>query len=268
MSDNPIVESEVSEELELEGQTNDSDVNEAEELETEVETSPETEIEGGEESLVYELDGEEIALETIREWREGGMKEKDYRQKTMKLADERKAAELEREKLTQAQNELKEMRDHLQVLVNEDSEVDWNQLKVDDPDEYIRLKELQEKRADALQKLKTQTDDPVDIQVEQQKLFQANPDWVSDGKVTEQYQKDIAMMNDYAHKSGFSAEEFSRMTKAHYLTTVLKAAKWDALQDKTSKVKEQRVNAPKVIKPKAKVVSKPTTRAERFYGNN
>lgn len=270
MSDNPLVESEVSEELEPQGQTSDSDVNTeqsaAEEQETEVETSSDTETEAEEESLVYEVDGEEIDLQTLRKWREGGMKEKDYRQKTMALAEERKGLESEREKLTQAQSELAEMRDQIKVLLDEQNDVNWEQLKVDDPDEYIRLKELQEKRANALKKLKSSDDDPVTIQAEQKKLFDANPEWVKDGKFTEKYQNDITLMNEYAQKAGFTQDEFSRMTKAHYLTTIMKAARWDALQEKSKKVGEQREKAPKIIKPKTKVVAKPKSRAERFYG--
>lgn len=266
MSDNPIAESEVSEELEPQGQANDSDVNEGEDLETEVETESESEIEGEEESLVYEVDGEEIALETLREWRERGMKEKDYRQKTMKLADERKAFESERETLAQQSKELQAKLKELQVLVQEDSEIDWAALKVEDPDRYIELKERQEKREKALKELGNRQDSPEVIQAEQRKLFEANPEWLKDGKVTEQYQSDLQLMSDYAQKAGFVQEEFAAMTRAHYLVTVLKAAKYDKLQEKASQVTDQRKIAPKVVKPKAKVVSTPKTREERFYG--
>ena len=230
-----------------------------------------------EETTQYvEIDGKEISLDDVKKGLNSNFMQSDYTKKTTELADERKTFDVERESerdnLLKAKAEVTEMRDTLSVLVAEDEAINWAELKEDDPDRYIELKELADSRREALAKVKaereTPTDDPAVIEAEQGKLFSAHPDWLDgEGKQTEAFTKDISLMNDYSVKAGFDPSEFAQMTKAHHLDTILKAAKYDQLQDKGREIKAKRDKVPVVTKPKAtKVTTQSKAAHEVFYG--
>jgi hypothetical protein len=247
----------------------------------EVEAKAETKAEESEanddeeDSQFIELDGKEISLSDVREGLNNGLMQKDYTKKTTELSEERKTFEAERtterENLLKESAKVTEMRDMLTVLVAEDEAIEWAELKDDDPDEYIKQKELADKRKEALAKVKaereTPTDDPALIAAEQGKLFAANPDWFDDkGKHTDTYAADVKLMNEYAGNAGFSGEEFAVMTRAHHLQTILKAAKYDQLQDKGREIKAAREKVPVVTKPKAtKQTGVPVAKEDVFY---
>ena len=230
----------------------------------------------GEDALYVEIDGEDHNLKDVKKWRDGHLMQSDYTKKTTDHARNVETwnaeRDSERENLTKERSEVSDMRDQLSVLVSEGEEINWAELKDEDPDRYIELKEKADKRRETLEKIKaereTPADDPALIQDEQRKLFAANPEWVDEeGKPTESYSKDAALMNDYANKAGFTVDEFNKMTRSHYLITVLKAAKFDQLQAKGKKIKEKREKAPIVSKPSAKkTISGPKPAHEVFYG--
>ena len=284
MTDNPILEPdqfygkaepelevEQSEEVELEAQQAEQD---AEDVETPVETEESDEQGDDEELLVIELDGEEISLREVKKWRDGHMQQADYTKKTQALAEERKTFEAERESerssLAEAQKQIASMKDLLEVLVNEDAQTDWDALWDSDPDEWKVQKEKAEKREKALQDLRANRnqEDPEVIRAEQVKLVKANPEWLDkDGKLTDAYRADTKLLNEYAVKAGFTPEEFSQMTKAHYLQAILKAAKYDQLKEKGREIKSKREKVPVVTKPKKPVSrTKERTADQILYG--
>ena len=266
----PTVEPEVTEADNQDPPEGSENLDNPDEPEVEADSEDSESTDEDETVQVIDLDGEEHTLDDIRTWKNGHLMQSDYTKKTQALAEERKAFEAERdserENLLKTQSEVASMRDTLEVLVKEDDDIDWAELKEDDPERYIELKEKADKRKEALEKIKaereTPADDPALIADEQKKLFAANPSWLEekDGKtvISQQYANDIALMNDYAAKSGFSEEEFARMTRAHYLTTILKAAKYDQLQEKGREIKGKRETVPVVTKPKVKVNNQPT----------
>jgi len=242
---------------------------------------PEGDAEGsdvtdGEEDVQYlELDGKEHTLEEIRGFRDGHLMQSDYTKKTTALSDERKTFETERdqdrENLLKSQSEVSEMRDLLAVLVTEDEETDWVELKEDDPERYIELKEKADKRKEALEKVKTEAapvNDPAMIATECGKLFAANPKWLDEaGNKTDTFYEDSKLMSAYAARAGFNNDEFKDMVQSHHLMTVLKAAKYDQLQEKGREIKGKREKVPVVTKPKAaKPGSERKPMAEKFYG--
>lgn len=226
------------------------------------------------ESQYITLDGKEIDLDDVKKWRDGHLMQSDYTKKTTAHARqvEKDNADIssKREQLANDQAKLTEDLDMLSVLVQEDEQVNWAELKADDPDRYIELKELADKRKEALSKIKadraTPADDPALVAEEQRKLFEANPEWFDDDKPTETFQKDTQLINEYAAMAGFSSEEFSQLTRAHHIQTLLKAAKYDQLQKKGQEIKSKRVEVPVVTKPKAKAASAPKAAHEVFYG--
>lgn len=292
MSENPAVETEFyktpitdepikpTEEPDVTKQDNqapeqDVELDKPVEIETEIKADKSESDDEEQESHYVEIDGKEIDLEDVRKWRDGHLMQSDYTKKTTALADERKTFNAERdtgrEDLLKSQTEVTEMRDLLSVLVAEDESIDWAELKEDDPDRYIVLKEKADNRKDALEKVKSErnqpVDDPATIADEQRKLFSANPDWLdADNKPTESYTKDTTLMNDYAVNAGFTTEEFSQLTRAHHMMTILKAAKYDALQEKSRKINKKREKVPVVTKPKAnKSKEQSTSMADTFY---
>ena len=223
--------------------------------------SDELDADGDQENVQYlDLDDKEHSLDEVRTWRDGHMMQSDYTKKTQALAEERKTfkaeSESERENLLKSQSEVTEMRDQLAALIEEDEEIDWVELKESDPETYIKLKETADKRKAALEKVKadraTPADDPALIATEQGKMFATNPDWVdSDNKITQVFIDDRKLMNEYAVKAGFDLEDYNRMSKSHYLNTILKAAKWEQIQEKGRKIKADRDKVTVVTRPKA-----------------
>ena len=284
MSDNPVLEpvekfygkADVAEPVEP--TETEAVADQVEELEQEVEKpevqakAEESEAEAEEkESYVIDLDGEEIPLEEVKKWRDGHLMQSDYTKKTMAHAEKVKAdkAELEtqREQLKQEGEKLSEMQGLLKVLVAEDDAIDWAGLRASDPDKYIEMKERSEARREALAQVKTETVTPEEVAEEQAKFFEANPEWFDDKKKpTEAYKRDTALINAYAAEQGYTAEEFSKMTKARYLLTMLKAAKFDQLHKKSDVISKTREKVPVVIKPKVKNKDQPKSRAELYYG--
>lgn len=246
--------------------------------ESETPESEESVAKDDEEAALYvEIDGKEHNLEDVRTWRDGHLMQSDYTKKTQALAEERKSfnaeRESERENLLQTKAEVTEMQDMLKVLVQEDEAIDWITLKDDDPDEYIRLKEKADARKAALEKVKAEVpqDDPALIQEEQSKLFAANPTWFDkENQPTDVYKSDVALMNKWMADTGYTAEEVKGMTRARYLITVLKAAKYDELQEKGRKINTKREKVPIVTKPKAdtkKETDQPLSNGSVFFPN-
>jgi len=232
-------------------------------------------IDEDKESQFVEIDGEEIDLNDIKQWRDNGLMQSDYTKKTTEHSQfakkERDEIALDRENLTKANEDVSELRDKLTVLVAEDELIDMAELKEEEPEEYIKLKEKMDLRKEALAKVKAERETPVDdpdlIASEQGLLFAANPEWLDkDNETTETFKKDTALMNAYASTAGFSSEEFSKMTSSRQLMTILKAAKYDELQEKGREIREKRTKVPVVTKPKANVNAQSTSMADTFYG--
>ena len=210
---------------------------------------------GEQEERVYlELDGKDVDLDEVREWREGHMKEKDYRQKTMALADERKAVESQQKDLADKLNEAHSLIAELQGLVDVDDDIDWNELRETDPDEYINLKEKADKRKAAASKYKGAQ--PIqlsqdEIVSERNQLLTVHSDWFdAEGKQTDAYSTDMKRLSDYWAKNGFTQAETGQMLRARQIETCLKAAKWDELQAKAGDVTKKAKKATLVTKTK------------------
>ncbi len=229
--------------------------------------------------LYLDLDGKETALSEVRKWRDGHMMQEDYTRKTMALSDERKAFEADskaqREQLAQDQAKVADMTAQLEVLVAEDGAIDWDQLKLDDPDKFIELKERAEKRQAKLEEIKAERQqpqaDPAFVREEQKRLFEAYPEWLDkDGKPTDKMLADQKLFTEYASKAGFSIEEQQAMFQKHHLETVLKAAKWDALQAKKQEVIREKAKAPIVRKstPKTDPTQRKRDAVSVMYGNS
>jgi hypothetical protein len=263
----------LAEEAEIDGQPDESEVDESEESESEDETEV---AEDEEQELVYlDLDGKEVDLNDVRKWRDGHLMQSDYTRKTTEVAEERKALQAEREEVNGLKTNLSTMTAELQAMVTEDGEVNWEELREDDPEEYIALKEKADKRKALVEKLKSEavsqpqvSDD--ELVSEQQALFKANPSWLDkDNKPTAEFENDQKLMNEYFKTHGFTQEDVGGMFRARYIETCLKAAKFDQLQGKASAIKSKAKKATLVTKPKKQarqLKTKAKSAEELFYG--
>lgn len=232
---------------------------------TEVDDTEESELEdqedaGEDQELLYiDLDGEEVSLDQVREWKAGHMKDADYTQKTQKVAADRKALEEERNSFNSEREKLSELSAQLEVLIAEDDEIDWNELREYEPERYIELKEKADKRKKALDEIKAKSPEQEatnqltqeELQAESDDLFTSQGWKDKDGKLDEaKYKKDQEMLLDYLNKQGYSQEEYSQINRAHHFKTLLDAARYQLQQKKGSALKKKVKAAPKVTKPK------------------
>jgi hypothetical protein len=271
----------LAEDAEIDGQPETEDEVESEESE-ESEGDDEAEVtEDGEQELVYlDLDGKEVDLDEVRQWRDGHLMQADYTRKTTELAEERKALQTEREEVSATKSRLAELQVELQAIVAEDVSANIDELldpesERYDPEEYARQVKKVEARKATVEKLKSEavsqpmiSDD--EIVSEQQALFAANPSWLDkDNKPTAEFESDQKLMNEYFKTNGFTQEDVGGMFRARYIETCLKAAKFDQLQGKASKIKSKAKKATLVTKPKKqarRLKPKAKTAEELFYG--
>lgn len=215
--------------------------------------------ENEEEELLYlDLDGKEVALDDVRTWRDGHLMKADYSRKTMKLAEESKAVAAQREELYAELSEVANLKAEMQALISEDSEVDWDELREEDPDEYDELKKRADKRkavaakAKSAPAVKPMSQD--ELLEEQRLLFAANPGWLDDkDNPTAEMEADKALINAYWKDNGFTAQETAGMSRTRYIQACLKAAKFDELTAKGSKLAKKAKAATLVTKPKGQV---------------
>lgn len=233
----------------------------------------ENSIDDSNEPLYFQIGDEEISEAEVKSWRDGHLRQQDYTKKTQALADERKTLEAQATQVGEIQKNLTETLENLEKAFEKESDqIDWEHLREYDTAEYLRLKDEQAKKADALKDAKAQAEsvkkaerDAI-LAREQQRLIEMFPAWGDPGSGAEAYKADIKLINDYVTDAGFSQEEFSQLENAHVMQAIYKAAKYDAMQKSGSVAEKQVRKAPKVVKPTKKTVTKPKSAAERFYG--
>ena len=168
MADNPSGSTEIEDvlygnsESESEETTTDevAEVSEEETEETEEEEQSESEGEEGqdeeEELSAIEIDGEEVSLDQILEWKQeakdGGLRLSDYTKKTMALAEDRK-------KVTSLNNELENSIAELKAIIDEGDGVDLDELWEDDPSAARKHEKKLENRSKAAKEAKRKLDE-------------------------------------------------------------------------------------------------------------
>ena len=242
-------------------------VEEVEQVE-ESEENLQSEIED-EEPGVYLIDDEEVTLADIKEWKRGNLRESDYSQKTMALAEDRKGFEAKVSALDAKEKALDQKIDQLESLIGDSGEaIDWDELRDNDPSEYLKQKEKVELKQKALKEAKAEkakTNQSQSDEYQRQNgahLAKAFPEWWDDkGSTTQTMTDDLNKIGPYLKGVGFSADDANRLLYADMFTldprlfSIFK----DAAAFKSTKgvkVLNRLKNAPKVIKP-TKARSKP-----------
>ena len=203
-----------------------------------------------EEELYLDLDGEEVSLSQIRDWKNGNMMQSDYTRKTTELSEQRKEIEQKEQTILAKQQEIDGLAAQLEALINDGelSPEEVKELREYEQEEYIKYIERQQTKKDALSKVKLNKSPSFDPQLEQQKLFNANPQWLDNGKPTRAYEQDSTLINDYAAKNGITAEKFASFD-ANMINMMLDAARFNNKQDKAAAVTKKVRKAPLATKP-------------------
>ena len=205
-------------------------------------------------AYTVKVDGEEFEV-TLDELRDGYQRQADYTRKSQSLAEQRKAYEAN---LQAVQNERQQYAEVLeQMSQNQNYElqrfenIDWKELKDEDPMEYMekrleyqeakdKITQLNNERARVQQQSQQEFNEIVTQKVQQEAelLAKALPEYSEPGSTLK------TDLRNYALNLGFPANEIDSITD-HRVVLVLHKA---MLQDNAAKgVKKVKV-APKVVK--------------------
>jgi hypothetical protein len=235
---------------------------EYEEVVEEEEEDPEEE-----EELSYftvKVDGEELEV-TLDELQSGYQRQGDYTKKTQALAEQRKSYEERTAELEGLRENYLEQATLANELLNRNlkqfDKVDWEDLKVNDPNKYMQKKiefaevkdeqiRLQQEVRHAVEQNNQAQQTALHQELEKQwKItLQTFPEWKEESKAKEHQNK----LKEYGLTLGFSEQELGSIGRARDLVLLDKAMKYDALQDTKKGIKGKK-KAPAVRK---KVVKK------------
>jgi len=227
---------------------------EAEELEAKPEGKEDTS-----DILVFEINDKEYTAEDIEALEAGNLMQADYTQKTQALADDRKLFDTEKTNFEADKLKISDLSAQLEVLVAEDGEIDWAELKADNPDEYIVQKEKADARKAKLAEVKAEQAKQPEAQVltqeeqvaESADFYAYDKAWQDDGKLTQAFTDDMKMAGEYLQSQGYSQDEVNNITHAHHWKTIVDAARFSAIKNKPSALRKKVKQAPKVTKPNA-----------------
>lgn len=209
----------------------------------------------------YELDGEEVSSDQLKEWKSNGLMQADYTRKTQELAESKKALEADLQKLNSDRAKLSEQLTTLEAMVSEDSLSDEQiaEMREYEPEQYINHMEKQQKRKEFLKGAKSNANPVVDTQAEQAKLIANNPQWLKDGKATEAYQDDMTALNSYYNDNGFTQEQVDAVNSNSLIAqAVIDAARFKAANTKKAVVEKRVRKAPVSTKPRAQTTNAAT----------
>ena len=219
-------------------------------------TAEEEELAAGTYRLPLGDDGELIDL-TQDELQNHLLRQQDYTRKTQAIADERRALTSERDSIraireTQAtlESELGALREADPV---EPDQTYWDQLKTDNPMQWmIERQEWTERKLQREQTDKRYADLQQQMQNQQQlemqqkladehlKLVERVPAW-ADEKVA---QTERAAIRSYGLQMGFSDEELSQVFDHRAVEILLKAMRYDTLQQRRGEMKTKALKKP------------------------
>lgn len=235
-----------------------------------VETEPTEEAEENTEvddKVTIEIDGKalELTKEQIAEAYKNGLRQDDYSRKTMAVAEERKAAEAEKEKARQERTDyadkLTTYAIQLQGALEEAKNIDWDNLLAENPLEYLKQKDLLEKRQAALyqadlehkqiqelNKVESAEAKESYLKAQQQELIAKLPAWKDETKA----KAEKAEIKDYLHGQGYSDQDISLIEDHRSVLIVRNAMLFDKLLKQAPSATKRVASVPaKVERPGA-----------------
>jgi len=229
------------------------DVDEVEELETEEEAQPEAL--SAEEESYFDIDGEEITLSQIREWKEGNLRQSDYTRKTTEVADQRKALDA---KSLQQDAAIKSLTDKVTALdsliAEEEASINWDELADDDPAEYLKQERKLKAKKAKLVEAKSQQKEQFNAKLAEESniLIGKIPAW-SDPQVRD---SEFKAALEYASSIGM---DLTGVSDHRVYLSLVQASKFNAIDSKKALTAKKVRKAPKAVKAvKGRAKAKPT----------
>ena len=262
----PTEEEESTEETQDESLEEESEEEAEESDEDEEEESEESDDEDEEALYAVTVNGEEHEV-SLDELMKGYSRQSDYTRKTQELSNDRKGMEDLQQKynseMAQIQAERQQYTEYLNQIVENSmggldkyANLDWDRLKESDPIEYVTKREEFREAQEKIQAMRNEQENAQHrlaeeskqlhsnmVMEEHQKLVSAVPEWGEPEK-----QKELAgTVRKYALSQGFSEEELNSLVDHRSVLVLMKAAKFDAMDNADIKSKKLK-NKPKVIR--------------------
>jgi len=222
--------------------------------------------EEGEDLYAVTVNGEEHTI-PLDELLKGYSRQSDYTKKTQEVSEQRKEMDGLKGRYETEMAQIQAERGHyveaLQSLLDgsmgaldEFSNVDWEQLKRDDPIEFVTKKEEFREKQEKMQSVQRDQQLAQHRQTEEYKQLHKDaldgehaalagklPDW-SDAQKRSKIKKQV---RDYALGQGFNEEEIKGLVDHRSILVLLKASKYDAMSNSDVKAKKLK-NKPRVIR--------------------
>jgi len=256
--------------VETEAHANEEVTTEVEEAAEEV-TAAQTNDEEAE-LFYYDIDGEEVDSNQLKEWKANGLMQADYTRKTQELADNRKDFESQQSSLTAKESELNDKLLTLEAMLSEDAKTaeEIAEMREYEPEEYIKYTEKQSKLKEFVNSAKTATPvQSVDMKKVSADLFANHPEWMENGKNSQKFIDDTAMMTSYADSKGFHADELKGFEAKHY-ETMLDAARYQSQKKSNAAIEKKVRKAPVSTRPRAtaKGIDTAVDKAQKAFNKN
>ena len=212
----------------------DSDEDEAEDQPAELDPNAKVKV---------KVDGEEVEV-TYEELKAGYSRTQDYTRKTQEVAEARRAAEQEKQKVLEQQqqwsNALAQLDQHLQASTSSRTEAEWQKLRQEDELTYFEERDKERTVNERLQAIK-QEQQRVQQEVQEyqqqqlkqaaqaefEKLLEVVPDWKDDEART----KDFGQINAYGQQIGYTPEELGAVIDHRAIRVLRDAAKYQQLMN-------------------------------------
>lgn len=216
--------------------------------------------------FTVKINGEEKQV-SLDDLKSGYMMQSDYTRKTMAHADEVRALE---EQKSQFDSERAEKLQQLESFIEQqESSIDWDDLRDTDPAEYIRFKELQKTRREAAQKERSELEDKQAklrqeaANTEGQRLVDAmGPAWEQKQRL-----KDFEDAAKYLDTIGIKEEDMSNIIDHRLWLAIFDAMKFRSLEARKDIAAKEVREAPKSVKPGRSNKSASQTEVDEAIGN-
>lgn len=259
------LEEEEETEIETEEDDGDADVGDSEEDDDQAEVQDET---SEDELYAVKVDGEEYEV-NLEELKKGYQLEKNYTKRVQKLQEESKDLDniktnlsAERQQYLQlmelaAAQQMAEVNKSKELLASIDKEADpveyvRQQLRVQDVEDNLRQNIQNFQAAQQQAELQRQEQQKKIVAMEQEKLSQLVPEWLS-----QDFQKSVI---DYARNQGYDDDSLNTISTARDIAMLNKARLYDELVSKKATVKKKRQP---IVKKKVKASSPATAQTRK-----
>lgn len=206
--------------------------------------------------VTVKIDGKEVEV-PLSELKNGYQRQQDYTKKTMEVSEQRKAAEAETqraqyERQQYAQN-LHNLRVQAEAALQSQSQIDWDRLIAENPQEALRQKHLMDQRQAQLQQVYAEQQRVAQaIQADQRQGYQRHlseqhqqlvdklPEWKDEAKA----KAESAAIRDYLLGQGYDADAVNSVNDSRAVVIARKAMLYDQMISKADAATKKVANLP------------------------